>query len=503
MSTVASSVDWHARAQSVKKIVHPFIEGEFRPSKCGKTFPKINPANGNVLANVAEGNRDDVDAAVRSARRAYDDGRWADLPASQRKAVLLRLADLLDAHREELALLEALDVGKPISDALNIDLPLSATVLRFNAEAADKVAGSTVDADNRTLAMCVRIPRGVVAGIVGWNFPLALAMQKIGPALATGNSLVLKPSELSSFSTMRVAELAIEAGVPAGVLNVVPGLGATVGDALAHHGEIDMVSFTGSSATGKRLMQAAGASNMKRLLLECGGKSPNIVFADAPDLDAVVDGVVFRMFWNQGQVCTAGTRLLIEESIKAEFLDRLISKVSQIRAGDPLDAATTFGALVSRPQLDKVMNYIESGRKQGAKLVLGGDRILEETGGNFVAPTIFDAVDPHMTIAQEEIFGPVLSVMSFAQVEEAIIIANATTYGLSSTVWTKDLAKAQRLIRKLEFGEITINATERPSPGATFGSMPMEPHKQSGLGIESGIAGLESYTSIRSVQIHV
>ena len=502
MANEIPTVDWHARACKPRVPVQPFIEGKFRSSQSASSFRKINPANGTLLAEMAEGSCEDVNTAVRSARNAFEDGRWSDLPAAQRKSVLLRFADLIDRHSEDLALLDALDVGKPITDVLTIDLPFSTSVLRFNAEVADKIFGTTVPADGRTLAMCVRIPRGVVGAIIGWNFPLLLAMQKIGPALATGNSLVLKPSELSSLSAMRVAELAVEAGIPDGVLNVVPGIGATVGDALAHHDDVDMLSFTGSSATGKRIMQAAAASNMKRLLLECGGKSPNIVFADFPDLDAAVTGVTSRMFWNQGQVCTAGTRVLVEESIREDFTARLIRKVREIRAGDPLDPATSFGALVSCPQLEKVMGYIQSATDEGARLQLGGKRVLRESGGNFVEPTIFDGVTTGMKVAQEEVFGPVLSIMSFETIGQAVALANATMYGLSATAWTKDVGKVQYLIRKLQSGEITINATPNPSSGARFGSMPLEPYNQSGLGVEGGTSGVECYTAMKSVQIH-
>ncbi len=502
MVDTAERKDWRDHARALKLTVDPFISGKFVKSHSNNVFPKYGPADGQVLAEIPEGSAADVNAAVTSARAAFDDGRWANQSVAQRKAILLKLADLIEANREELALLDTLEVGKPIRDALSIDIPLAVGVLRYCAEGADKVFGTVHHADGRTIAMAIRGPRGVIAGIVGWNFPFVLAIQKLAPALAMGNSLVLKPSELSTFSALRLAALAAEAGVPDGVVNVVPGLGTTVGDAIAHHMDIDMLSFTGSSATGKRLLQSAGASNMKRLLLECGGKSPNIVFADCPDLDAVADRVIGRMFWNQGQVCTAGTRLIVEAGIKDALLAKITARVGAMAVGDPLDADTGFGALISKPQMDKVLNYISLGKSQGADLVLGGRQVRAETGGYYVEPTIFDAVRTDMTIAQDEIFGPVLSVLPFKTVEDAIGLANATIYGLSGTVWTTDIVKAHRMIAGLRMGEITINAVADPTPGAMFGAMPLEAHKQSGVGVESGIDGLKSYTALKSVQIH-
>ncbi len=494
---------WLKRAETLALPVQPFIDGAFCPSHATNMFAKYNPADGKKLADISEGHKNDVDNAVAAARTAFNDGRWAGLPVQKRKTILLALADLVDKNMEELALFDVLDVGKPIKDALNIDVPLASTIIRYCAESAEKIFGTLSTPDNNTLAFSMRAPRGVVGAIVGWNFPLVLAVQKIAPALATGNSIVLKPSELSSFSALRLAQLATEAGVPEGVINVIPGLGATVGDALARHMDVDMLTFTGSSATGKRLLQSAGTSNMKRLLLECGGKSPNIVFADCPDLDAVADGVIAKMFWNQGQVCTAGTRLIVENTIKQDLLAKIIKKAGKIIAGDPLDPDTGFGALISEGQMNKVLNYIKQGQDQGASLLLGGNRVNRESGGYFVEPTIFDDVRPEMIIAQEEIFGPVLSVMQFDSLDEAANLANSSIYGLSGSVWTTSLAKAQRMIQKLQVGEITVNATARPSGGMPFAATPLEAHKQSGMGVESGIEGLQSYTCMKFVQFHV
>jgi acyl-CoA reductase-like NAD-dependent aldehyde dehydrogenase len=450
-----------------------------------------------------EGSAEDVDRAVKSARMAVDDGRWSALSPVQRKTVLLKLADLIEHPDNDLALMDSLEVGKLIRDAENIDRVLAAGILRMNAECAERVYGVTVPTDGRSLALTTRGPRGVVAGIIGWNFPLVLAVMKLAPALATGNCLVLKPSELSSLSTLKLAQLTLQAGVPEGVFNVVPGTGAAVGDALARHPNVDMLTFTGSTSTGRRLLSALGGSTMKPVLLECGGKSPNIVFDDCPDLDAVADAVVARMYWNQGQVCTAGTRLLAHAPIKDALLERVRARAAALIPGDPLDPATSCGPLISEPQLQKVLGYIEDGKASGAQIVLGGKRTLEGSGGYFVETTIFDDVRPDMRIAAEEIFGPVLSVMTFKDAEEAIRIANSTIYGLSATVWTQSMHRVQKMMKGLRAGEIDIKATARPSAGVPLGALAIEPHKQSGIGIEGGIEGLQSYTVVRTVKIFV
>jgi len=493
---------WSGRALKAKRHDQALIDGRFYAGSSGERFEKVSPLDGKTLAELPVGSTDDVDLAVASARTSFEDGRWSDTPVAVRKTILMRLADLVSANAEELAILEVLDVGKPIRDALNVDLPLALGVLRYCAEAADKVFGTVTPAGAHTLAMTVRQPRGVVAGIVGWNFPLVLAIQKMAPALAMGNTLVLKPSELSSFTALRLGELALEAGVPPGVFNVLPGLGQTVGAQLANHADVDLLTFTGSSATGKKIMQAAGASNMKRLLLECGGKGANIVCEDCPDLDAVADGVVARMFWNQGQVCTAGTRLIVADPIRDSLVNLILARAANIKAGDPLDGETTFGAIVSRPQMDKVLKYIQSGTAEGAVLTLGGRRVREESGGYFVEPTVFEKVTVGMTIAREEIFGPVLSVMSFGSIDEAIRLANGTNYGLSATVWTRSAQVMQRMIASLRVGEVSINTVRGPAEAAQFGTMPLEPQRQSGIGVESGIEGLKTYTAQKAVQVH-
>jgi 4-guanidinobutyraldehyde dehydrogenase/NAD-dependent aldehyde dehydrogenase len=503
MTKTMNRADWSARAGELVLETRPFIDGTFVESQSEGCFDKINPADGSVLARFAPGSARDVDAAVAAARAAFERGVWAQCPLAQRKALLYRLADLIERDREEIALLESLEIGKPIRDTLAIDLTLATGVMRQTIEAADRVYGATFPTDGGSLAMSVRGPRGVVAGIVGWNFPFCLAIQKIAPALVTGNSVVIKPSELSALSVLKLAALTREAGIPDGVFNVVPGLGATVGDAIGHHMDIDMLSFTGSTATGKRLLQASGASNMKRLMLECGGKSPNIVLADAPDLERVADGVFFRMFWNSGQVCTAGSRLIVHKDLKAPLLALIEARIQALKPGHPLDPETSFGPLASGPQRDKVVNYIRSGIADGASVHRGGGTLLPESGGFYVEPTIFCDVDPAIAIAQEEIFGPVLAVMDFETVDEAVALANRTIYGLSATVWTTGLANAHRMVRDLKVGEMVIHATGTPTPGAFFGSMPLEPQRQSGVGVESGMDGIAAYTALKSVQMFV
>lgn len=437
-----------------------------------------------------------------AARRAYRDARWSGLRARDRTAVLERLAALLADRAEEFALLESLDTGKPISSALAVDVSMAVAAFRFAAAAGDKLTSQVYGADSQSLSFQSRRAMGVVGAIVGWNFPLVLAAEKAAPCLAMGNSLILKPSELTSLSAVRLAKLALEAGVPPGVFNVVHG-GLEIGGALARHNDVDMLTFTGSSRTGKQLLVASGESNMKRLLLECGGKAPNIVFSDAPDLTAVADAVLARAFWNQGQVCTASSRLLVHESIKKELLDLVIKGASKLLPGDPLDPNSSFGALVSTGHRDKVLGYIASGEREGAKVIYRGDIPPPNPGGFYLSPVIFDQVSIDHTIAREEIFGPVLSAMSFKDDDEAVRIANSTIYGLSAIIWTRDLARAHRVSQAIDAGWIVVNATATPSGGPGPGVLSIGGHKQSGIGVEGGVAGLKAYTRESSIQYFV
>jgi|SRR5579871_808922 len=493
---------WIERARQLDLRVCDFVEGRRIEEPAGERLEKTGPRDGKLLYRLPRGDARSAERAVASARAAFEDGRWSQLPVQRWKEVLFKLAEVVERQREELALLECLDVGKPISDALAVDLPMCAAWLRFCAEAADKHYGRVYGVDRSSLSYELRRPVGVVAGIVGWNFPLVLAVQKVGPALATGNSMVLKPSEWTSLSAVRLAELALEAGVPPGVLNVVNG-DRGLGAALAHHPQIDLVSFTGSTRTGKALMVAAGESNLKRLILECGGKAPNIVFDDCPDLDAVAGAIVGSAFWNQGEVCVASSRILVQASIAAKLKERLLTKVERLVAGDPLDAATRYGALVSRAHVEKVSSYIGAAEGEGARLAYRGKITAPVAGGFYVAPHVYEGVRSEHRLAQEEIFGPVLSILAFEDEAEAVRIANDTIYGLSAIVWTQDLGRGHRLAQGIRAGSILVNATAHPHGGPGEAVMSMGGHKQSGIGVEGGLAGLEAYTSSTAVQYFV
>jgi len=495
-------VDWVARASALRIEIRNFIGGRSSAGDGAGVLHKASPRDGHELYGFVAGSPRDVESAVVAARRAFADGRWSRLPAHRRCEVLYRLATLLAEHTEEFALLESLDTGKPVRDAVGFDVPHAVSTLRFSAAAGDKLAGQVYAVDANNLSYQSRRPLGVVGGIIGWNFPLVLAVEKIAPALAMGNSLVLKPSELTSLSAARLAQLALEAGVPEGVLNVIHG-SAEVGAALARHQDVDMITFTGSSRTGKLLLVAAGESNMKRLLLECGGKAPNIVFGDAPDLTAVADGIVARAFWNQGQVCTASSRLLVQEDIRDELLKLVIERASVLHPGDPLEEQTTFGALVSSGHREKVLGYIASGEREGARAIYQASTPGPFPGGFYVAPVIFDEVSPVHRIAQEEIFGPVLSVLAFRDDEEAVRLANSTIYGLSAILWTRDLRRAHRLSQSIDAGWIVVNATASPSGGPGPGMLSIGGHKQSGIGVEGGVEGLKAYTRESAIQIFV
>lgn len=494
--TTLTRADWEQRAQRLNIEGRAFINGEYTAAASGATFECLSPVDGRLLAQVASCDLADAQRAVENARATFDSGVWSRLAPAKRKAVLIRFSDLLRQNVEELALLETLDMGKPIGDSSAIDIPGAANALRWNAEAIDKVYDEVAPTPHDQLGLVTREPVGVVAAIVPWNFPLLMASWKLGPALATGNSVVLKPSEKSPLTAIRIAQLAIEAGIPAGVLNVLPGYGHTVGKALALHMDVDTLVFTGSTKIAKQLMIYAGESNMKRVWLEAGGKSPNIVFADAPDLQAAAEAAASAIAFNQGEVCTAGSRLLVERSIKDRFLPMVVEALKSWKPGNPLDPSTTVGALVDTQQMNTVLSYIEAGHSDGAKLLIGGKRILEETGGTYVEPTIFDGVDNAMKIAQEEIFGPVLSVLTFDSAEEAIAIANDTPYGLAAGVWTADISKAHLTARALRAGSVWVNQYDGGDMTAPFGGF-----KQSGNGRDKSLHALDKYTELKATWI--
>ncbi|WP_439850211.1 aldehyde dehydrogenase [Pseudomonas syringae] len=494
--TTLTRTDWEQRALNLKIEGRAFIQGEYTAAASGETFDCISPVDGRLLAKVASCDAADAQRAVDSARSVFESGAWSRLAPAKRKATMIRFAGLLEQNAEELALLETLDMGKPISDSLGVDIPGGARALSWSGEAIDKLYDEVAATPHDQLGLVTREPVGVVAAIVPWNFPLMMACWKLGPALSTGNSVILKPSEKSPLTAIRIAQLAIEAGIPAGVLNVLPGYGHTVGKALALHMDVDTVVFTGSTKIAKQLMIYAGESNMKRVWLEAGGKSPNIVFADAPDLQAAADSAASAIAFNQGEVCTAGSRLLVERSIKDRFLPMVIEALSAWKPGNPLDPATNVGALVDTQQMDTVLSYIEAGHTDGAKLVAGGKRILQETGGTYVEPTIFDGVNNAMRIAQEEIFGPVLSVLTFDSAEEAIQIANDTQYGLAAAVWTSNISKAHLTARALRAGSVWVNQYDGGDMTAPFGGF-----KQSGNGRDKSLHAFDKYTELKSTWI--
>lgn len=471
-------------------MIADFINGLPTPSGSERCIEVANPANGRPLVSLPVGDEGDVNRAVASARAAFAEGRWCEAPPSSKKGVLHRFADLIAADTLALDRLDAEEMGKPVSVKFG-NAAAAASLVRFHAEAVDKFAGDVFTSDQSTMVAQRRVPRGVVAAIVPWNFPTVNAAIKIAPALVAGNSLVLKPSEIASRSALRLAELAVQAGLPPGVLNVVPGVGDTVGKALALHQDVDMLAFTGSTMVGKLMQQYAGQSNLKVVLAECGGKSPQIVFEDFEDLDAVADGVAYMILTNQGQWCAAGSRLLVQESIEVLLLGKLVERFKQIVVGEPLDPKVTFGPLATAQHCAKVGRYVDLGRKDGAECVIGGERLLAETGGNFIAPTLFRGVRPDMRMAQEEIFGPVLSVMTFKDEAEAIRLANSTIYGLVATVWTSQLGRGMRLSRAIRAGLVTVNSARPVGEGSPAFSV--EPYGQSGLGTELGLAGIESY----------
>lgn len=485
---------WHAKAAELRIEGRAFIEGQYVPALSGKTFAALNPATGRVLAQVAACDAADVDVAVRSARKAYESGIWSRMAPVDRKRILLKFSELMLVHREELALLESLNVGKPITNALTGDIPSSAGCIQWYAEAIDKLYGEVAPTPDNLTAMVVREPIGVVAAVVPWNYPLSMASWKLGPALAAGNSVILKPAEQSPLTAIRIAQLAADAGLPPGVLNVLPGYGETAGRALGLHMDIDAVGFTGSTEVGKLFMQYSGQSNIKRIGLECGGKSPHIVLADCDDLDSAARAVAMGIFGNAGQVCNAGSRLLVEAPIREALLERIVAIGRELVPGDPLDPATRMGAIVSESQMQRVLSYIDIGRNEGARVVLGGEQVNRDSGGYFIEPTVFEGAHNAMRIAQDEIFGPVLAAITVTDLDEALAIANDTIYGLAAGIWTNDIRKAQRAAKALRAGVVWVNCFDRGNMSAPFGGF-----KQSGSGRDKSMHAFDKYMDWKAV----
>ncbi|NEY89481.1 aldehyde dehydrogenase [Tabrizicola oligotrophica] len=490
---------WTNRARAAKLRTQHFIDGAYVSSASGQSFATVNPANGEVITTVARGGQGEVDLAVAVARKAFKSGVWRRMAPRDRMAVLAKFADLIEAHAEEFAVLDSMDMGKPVMDMINIDVPFSATSIRYFAELGDKIEGTVTATDEAALHYILRQPLGVVGIIVPWNYPLMMAAWKLGPALVTGNSVVLKPAEQSPLSACLLAELFIEAGGPAGVLNVVHGLGEDVGKALALHMDVDKIAFTGSTEVGKLLMIYAGQSNMKRVSTECGGKTPQIILGDWDDLETAATYAVNGIFGNQGEVCNAGSRILVERGLHDEF----VAKFTEIAAknfvlGDPLDPATTMGPLVTAQHRDRVMSFIQTGKAEGGRLAFGGGAPAALAKGAYVEPTLFTGVTPAMTIAREEIFGPVAAIMPVDGLDQALEIANDSIYGLAASVWTRDLAKAHRFGREMEAGVCWVNCFDHGDMTSIWGG-----YKQTGNGRDKCAEALTQYTQTKSVWINL
>ncbi|MBC7996155.1 MAG: aldehyde dehydrogenase [Rhizobacter sp.] len=490
--------DWRARSTDLKLDGRAVIAGQRVAAVTGETFNCVSPIDGRTIGHIARGGEADINAAVASSRRAFDDGRWAHQAPASRKRTLVRFAEKILAARDELALLETLDMGKPIKYSLSVDVPSAARCIAWYAEAVDKIYDEIAPTAHTALALITREPMGVIGAVVPWNYPMIMAAWKLGPALAAGNSVVLKPSEKSPLTALRLAELALEAGLPEGVFNVVPGFGHEAGEALALHMDVDAIGFTGSTRVGRKMLEYAGRSNLKRVYNELGGKSAFVVFPDFDDIERAAKTVAGSMFFNQGESCNAPSRVFVHESVADEFVKIVAGEAPGYQPGDPLNAATEMGALVDDTQLRTVLGYIEAGRAEGAHIAVGGQQVRAETGGYFVEPTVFEGVNNGMRIAREEIFGPVMSVIRFKTEEEAIALANDSSYGLQASVWSSNINRAHRVARALRAGTVHVNQYDEDDITVPFGGF-----KQSGNGRDKSLHAFDKYTELKTTWIRL
>ena len=498
MSNLSNRAEVQAIADQLVLPNTAFINGKFTASKSGKTFQTINPANGELLTNISACDAADVDLAVEKARKAFRSGSWSKMHPSERKAVMIKLVKLMTRHRNTLAVLESLESGKPIKDCQDIDVPETLHCLSWHAEAADKMYDQLSPSGDDAVGMIIREPAGVVGCVLPWNFPLMMLAWKIGPALAGGNSVIVKPAELTSMTALKLAELAEEAGIPEGVFQVLPGLGEQAGQALGRHPDVDVVSFTGSTEIGRRFLEYSAQSNLKRITLECGGKNPSVVLSDAKHLDDIARHVVFSACWNMGQNCTANSRLIVHKSVHDDLMTRILDRLADWRTGDPLDPRNALGAIVSKEQFDKIIGFIKIAKKQGGSLVAGGEPI-KDGDGLFIPPTVFGDVTPEMTIAIEEVFGPALAVMPVANDEEALTLANQTSYGLQASLFTSDVARAHNYARRLQAGTVSVNCYSEGDITTPFGG-----YKLSGFGgKDNSLMAHDQYTETKTIWINL
>jgi acyl-CoA reductase-like NAD-dependent aldehyde dehydrogenase len=495
-ATLPARDHWVQLAERLRPRTQAFIGGRFVDAASGQTFDDITPRDGKLIAKVAAGDAEDVDRAVRAARAAFEGGGWSRATPRLRKKVMRRLSELLLANLEEMALLETLDVGKPIRESMRTDIPSAAFTYEWYGEAIDKLYDEVAPVSSPALATITHEPMGVVGAVVPWNYPMIITAWKLAPALAAGNSVVLKPAEQSPLTALRLAELAVEAGLPEGVLNVVPGLGPTAGAALGRHPDVDKIAFTGSTEVGRLFLTYAAESNLKSISLELGGKSPQLVLADAPDLGRAAGAIAEGIFYNQGETCNAGSRVLVSRRIRDRFMDAVLSAGTRMQPGDPLEPDSYMGALIDSGHLRRVLGYVASGQSEGAGLRAGGSAVRVDSGGYYLPPTIFSGVDNHMRIAREEIFGPVLAVIEFDDLDQAIAMANDTPYGLAASVWTADLRTAHRVSRSLRAGTVWVNTFDASEVTTPFGGM-----KQSGTGRDRSLHALEQYTHLKTTWI--